>query len=132
LNPDEWKLLLSQVDRAIEDAARAQSLAGAPTKHSGSGAQERVSELFDPERYIISEASYELPTYKGGRTKAGVKADDNPFEHLLELYDSALDSSNALFDAANGVGDQTNLRREIRHTHCVADLHAAGEVHGSE
>lgn len=78
--------VLQRVRRAIEAAAHARSLplslsepterrSGAKPKRAKSpGTTPDASERFDPERFDAHGATYEIPSYDGGKTKAEVAA----------------------------------------------------------
>jgi len=100
--------VLARVRRAIDAAAHARSLPlglpppaerrpaamfrrAAPTR----AAMPEVSERFDPERFEPKGATYEIPSYDGGKTKAKVAAKKDPLERLREVYAQLL----SLFDS---------------------------------
>jgi len=90
--------VLQRVRRAIEAAARARSLplslpgpgerrTEAKAERSKSpGTTPAASERFDPARFDAHDATYEIPSYDGGKTKAEVAAKKDPRERLKELY----------------------------------------------
>jgi hypothetical protein len=78
--------LLARIRRAIESAARAQSLPraepawlGRPRERGSRPAASRysareIAEQFDPSRFYSTEGTYELPSYDGSKAKAPVVA----------------------------------------------------------
>jgi hypothetical protein len=90
--------LLARIGRAIESAARAQSLPraepawpGRPRGRLPRPAATRyppseLAEEFDPNRFDGTEGTYELPSYDGGKAKAPVVAVTDPLANLRALY----------------------------------------------
>jgi hypothetical protein len=126
LSPDEETRLLALVSRAIAEAAQAQSLPAVPMSKPASlrhaPAAEKpwpdtktestgdISEQFDPDRYDPDTASYEIPSYHGGKRKVPVrpKSKHNPFKKLIEMYGDAISSIAELHDLASEVLPQND------------------------
>lgn len=84
--------VLQRVRRAIEAAARAQSLPLSPPKPAERPSEAKpkrskppgttpdVSEHFDPGRFDAQGATYEIPSYDGGKTEVKVVAKKDPRE----------------------------------------------------
>ena len=101
LDDYERKALLSVIDEAISNAARAQSLPLATQMRDSSGepfagtpaadepqapaADRGEGEEIAPERYDDLASLYELPSYQGGKAHVRVKPKSDPFEKLVDL-----------------------------------------------
>jgi hypothetical protein len=128
LNGDRETALLTLLREAIELAARAQRLNGGIGKLGGAPAvsteepspdvgqasgvppslTEELSEPFDPSRFDPYSATYEIPSYKGGKAKVPASSTGGPFSKLLRLFDvniqqlSDLLSEQQQLEIANG------------------------------
>lgn len=122
LDAGQQKALLDEIDKAIGDAARAQSLPlypGIPGSSDSSGPADVPSERFNPARFDRLTRQYELPSYGGGKAKARVKATSNPFAKLLDLYLEAIDSAEELRDTGRDFDKPSDTR-------IAADAKASG------
>lgn len=110
--------LLALVQRAIETAARAQSLPRAGvTGRTGPPASDlprQLAERFDPDRYDPRTGGYNVPSYqRGGNVKVPAKGTADPFAPLVQESDANVASLKALRQSLDQL-KQSNAARDAK------------------
>jgi hypothetical protein len=116
LAADDAAQLLARINRAINAAARAQHL---PLKalethvRPASLPAQPPEESFDPARFNPLLSAYDLPSYAGGRQQVAVRATNNPFARLLQLFDRYWMVLTEFLEAAKLLKNPTTRRSEL-------------------
>jgi hypothetical protein len=95
--PEQADVLLPRIRDAIGRAARAHGLPRLSDPARGSAGrpadpklQRDVSEPYDPARFDAKTATYEVPSYRGGKQKVPAAAKSSAFDPVLKRLDGVL------------------------------------------
>jgi hypothetical protein len=128
---DQATTLLARVQRAIDAAARAQSLPwlAAQTidddRRLVTGSPREIAERFDPKRYDPQTASYQVPSYQGSTKQVPARSQASPFDHLLSLLGTALDALDQFIKeqvTLSGIANQQRRDQWWEMRRALADL----------